>query len=104
MTHISRKQLAVLAVMTVPFGLYGWAMVVATGTGHDGAIGPHYNALGADWVIFYTAARAFFAGQIAHVYDQAWLTPHINSATHESRLELGYKCLDDIAAALGPTS
>ena len=79
MTHVSRKQLAVLAVMTVPFGLYGWAMVIATGTGHDGAIGPHYNALGADWVIFYTAARAFFAGQIAHVYDQAWLTPHINS-------------------------
>ncbi|HEY4124089.1 MAG TPA: glycosyltransferase family 87 protein [Rhizomicrobium sp.] len=42
-------------------------------------IGPRYNALGADWVIFYTAARAFFAGQIAHVYDQAWLTPRINS-------------------------
>ncbi len=65
--------------MTLPFGLYGWAMVIATGTGHDGAIGPQYNALGADWFIFYTAARAFFAGQIAHIYDQAWLMPRINS-------------------------
>jgi phosphoglycerate dehydrogenase-like enzyme len=36
--------------------------------------------------------------------DNVFLTPHINSATHESRLELGYKCLDDIAAVLGPTS
>ena len=36
--------------------------------------------------------------------DNVFLTPHINSATHESRLELGYKCLDDIATALGPTS
>jgi lactate dehydrogenase-like 2-hydroxyacid dehydrogenase len=37
-------------------------------------------------------------------FDNVFLTPHINSATHESRLELGYKCLDDIAAVLGPTS
>ncbi|HTR86550.1 MAG TPA: NAD(P)-dependent oxidoreductase [Reyranella sp.] len=36
--------------------------------------------------------------------DNVFLTPHINSATHESRLELGYKCLDDIAAALAATS
>jgi hypothetical protein len=79
MTSIPRKQLALLAAMTVPFGLYGWALVIATGTGHDGIIGPRYNALGADWAIFYTAVKAFFAGQIAHVYDQAWLTPRINS-------------------------
>lgn len=33
--------------------------------------------------------------------DTVFLTPHVNSATHESRLELGYRCLDDIAAVLG---
>jgi lactate dehydrogenase-like 2-hydroxyacid dehydrogenase len=32
--------------------------------------------------------------------DNVFLTPHINSATHESRLALGYQCLDDIAIGL----
>ena len=61
------------------FGLYGWALVVATGTGHDGAIGPHFNALGADWVIFLAAARAVFSHDLSHIYDQAWITTATNS-------------------------
>lgn len=61
------------------FGLYGWAQVVATGTGHDGVIGPHFNALGADWVIFLAAARAVFSGNLSHIYDQAWITQATNS-------------------------
>ncbi len=61
------------------FGLYGWAQVVATGTGHDGAIGPHFNALGADWVIFLAAGRAVFSHDLAHIYDQAWITSATNS-------------------------
>jgi lactate dehydrogenase-like 2-hydroxyacid dehydrogenase len=32
--------------------------------------------------------------------DTVFLTPHINSATRETRLALGYACLDDIAAVL----
>ena len=32
--------------------------------------------------------------------DSVFLTPHINSATRETRLALGYACLDDIAAVL----
>jgi lactate dehydrogenase-like 2-hydroxyacid dehydrogenase len=32
--------------------------------------------------------------------DNVFLTPHINSATHETRLALGYACLDDIDAVL----
>jgi hypothetical protein len=63
----------------VLFGLYGWAMVIATGTGHDGAIGPRFNALGADWVIFLTAARAVFSHDLSHIYDQAWITNATNS-------------------------
>jgi phosphoglycerate dehydrogenase-like enzyme len=32
--------------------------------------------------------------------DDVFLTPHVNSATRETRLALGYACLDDIAAVL----
>jgi phosphoglycerate dehydrogenase-like enzyme len=32
--------------------------------------------------------------------ESVFLTPHINSATRETRLALGYACLDDIAAVL----
>ncbi len=32
--------------------------------------------------------------------DNVFLTPHINSATHETRLALGYACLEDIEAVL----
>ena len=60
-----------LAGFAVLCGLYGWALVVATGTGHDGVIGPHFNALGADWVIFLAAARAIFSHDLSHIYDQA---------------------------------
>src|SRR4051812_22411242 len=68
-----------LAAIAVLFGLYGWALVIATGTGHDGAIGPRFNALGADWVIFLAAARSFFSHDLSHMYDQAWITSATNS-------------------------
>jgi alpha-1,2-mannosyltransferase len=68
-----------LAGLAVLFGLYGWALVIATGTGHDGAIGPRFNALGADWVIFLAAARAVFSHDLSHIYDQAWITGATNS-------------------------
>jgi alpha-1,2-mannosyltransferase len=68
-----------LAVVAFLFGLYGWALVAATGTGHDGAIGPRFNALGADWVIFLAAARAFFTGDLPHIYNQLWITQATNS-------------------------
>jgi alpha-1,2-mannosyltransferase len=68
-----------LAGIAVLFGLYGWALVVATGTGHDGVIGPRFNTLGADWVIFLAAARAVFTHDLARIYDQAWITHATNS-------------------------
>src|SRR6185437_10400509 len=68
-----------LAAVAVLFGLYGWALVLATGTGHDGAIGPRFNALGADWVIFLAAARAVFSHDLSHIYDQAWITSATNN-------------------------
>ena len=60
-------------------GIYAWLQVLATGSGHDGIIGPRYNALGADWVIFLAAARAFFTGELAHIYNQAWIIQATNS-------------------------
>jgi len=68
-----------LASLAVLFGLYGWALVIATGMGHDGAVGPHFNALGADWVIFLAAARAVFSHDLSHIYNQAWITSATNS-------------------------
>src|SRR3954464_8243017 len=68
-----------LAGIALLFGLYGWALVAATGSGHDGVIGPRFNALGADWVIFLSAARSFFTGDLGHIYDQAWITQSTNS-------------------------
>ncbi len=67
-----------IALVAIPFGLYGWAIVVATGCGYNGKIGPAYNALGGDWVIFYTAARAWHDGVLPHVYDQVWLARTMN--------------------------
>lgn len=32
--------------------------------------------------------------------DNVFLTPHVNSATRETRLALGYVCLEDSAAVL----
>jgi hypothetical protein len=68
-----------LALAAALAGLYGWAVLAATATGHDGAIGPRFNAPGADWVIFLAAARAFFTGDLAHIYDQVWITQAVNT-------------------------
>jgi len=68
-----------LALTAVGFALYGWAMVVATGSGHDGVIGPHFNALGADWAIFMAAGRAIFSHDVSHIYDQLWIAQAVNS-------------------------
>ena len=59
-------------------GLYGWALLAATLTGHDGAIGLGFNALGADWIIAQEAARAILAHQGTHIYDQSWITHMVN--------------------------
>lgn len=67
-----------LAIAALVFGLYGWALLAATASGHDGVIGPHFNAPGADWVIFLAAGRAFFTGDLAQIYNQLWITQATN--------------------------
>lgn len=68
-----------LAVAALVFGLYGWALLAATASGHDGVIGPRFNAPGADWVIFMAAGRAFFTGDLAQIYNQLWITQSTNT-------------------------
>ncbi|HUO12614.1 MAG TPA: glycosyltransferase family 87 protein [Caulobacteraceae bacterium] len=73
MSPILRRRMAWLALQLTPFGLYGWALVVATGAGYNGRIGPAFNGLACDWTIFYTALEAWRHGHLAQVYDQVWL-------------------------------
>jgi hypothetical protein len=72
------RQNALVCGAALLAGLYGWAMLIATLTGHDGAIGLGFNALGSDWIIGEEAARAVLAHQGAHIYDQAWITHAVN--------------------------
>ncbi len=67
-----------LAAVAVLLGLYGWALLAAAASGHDGVIGPHVHAPGADWVIALAGSRAFFTHDLAHLYDQAWITSAVN--------------------------
>lgn len=68
-----RRRFAWLALPLAPLGLYGWALVVATGAGYNGRIGPAFNGLACDWTIFYTALEAWRHGHLADIYDQVWL-------------------------------
>lgn len=67
-----------LAAFALVCGVYGWVMFAATALGHDGAIGPAFNAVGADWVIWQTAAREYFGGDLTRIYDQLWITHAVN--------------------------
>jgi alpha-1,2-mannosyltransferase len=58
-------------------GVYGWAVFFTTFS-HDGSIGPRYNGPGTDWMVFYTAARAFFGGNLALIFDGTRFTAQQN--------------------------
>jgi hypothetical protein len=77
-TTAQLRQVGPVLMAAVLAGVYGWAMLTATLTGHDGAIGLGFNAMGADWVIWEAAARAVLAHQGEHIYDQAWITELVN--------------------------
>jgi hypothetical protein len=67
-----------LAAFVLLCGAYGWVMFAATAAGHDGIIGPAFNAMGADWVIWQTAAREYFGGDLTRIYNQLWVTHAVN--------------------------
>ncbi len=66
-----------LAVVGGAMGLYGWA-VFGMAFDHDGLIGPRYNAPGADYMVYWSAARAAMAGNFTLLVDPVAFTGQIN--------------------------
>jgi alpha-1,2-mannosyltransferase len=58
--------------------LYGWALFLSTFS-HPGAIGLDLNAPGTDWMVFYGAARSFFAGKLDLIFDGEDFTGYLNA-------------------------
>jgi alpha-1,2-mannosyltransferase len=67
-TKERREAASILAICAIPFGLYGWAVFIAT-FNHDGVIAPHYDAPGSDWIAFYEAAKSYIQGNLPIIYD-----------------------------------
>jgi alpha-1,2-mannosyltransferase len=59
--------------------LYGWALFLSNFS-HPGAIGLNLNDPGSDWMVFYSAARSFFAGRLDLIFDGEDFTPYLNTA------------------------
>jgi alpha-1,2-mannosyltransferase len=78
MVALSRQGLVIIGATCVLFGLYGWAIFLTT-FGHDGAIGPRYNAPGADWVVFYSATQAWLGGDLSLIFDGQRFTDYQNA-------------------------
>src|SRR5437867_4092525 len=68
---------AIILVAAVA-ALYGWAGVVMTPS-HPGSAGVNLNALGTDWMVFYSGARYFFDGTIGALFDGDRFTAYLNS-------------------------
>jgi hypothetical protein len=66
-----------ILLVAVAGSIYGWALVATTVT-HPGSIGFNLNALGTDWMVFDGAARRFFSGQLAGLYDGDAFTAYLN--------------------------
>ncbi|HET9019110.1 MAG TPA: hypothetical protein VFN46_05960, partial [Acetobacteraceae bacterium] len=45
---------------------------------HDGVLGPHYNAPGVDYMVYYDAARSYLAGDLGLLADGGRFTAHLN--------------------------
>lgn len=72
------RELAPVLVVCAAFGLYSWAIFAVTFI-HDGALGPRFNAPGADFTVFHTAARAYFEGNLPLIFNGWHLTQYLNA-------------------------
>ena len=68
---------ALIAALALLAALYEWALF-ATTFSHPGVIGPNYNTPGTDWMVFYTAARSFWQGQLGVLADGGRFTALLN--------------------------
>ncbi len=69
----------VVVAVAVVAAAYAWA-VFATTPAHPGAIGLNLNALGTDWMVFYSGARHFFDGSLGQLFDGERFTTGLNAA------------------------
>src|SRR5881398_2977203 len=67
----------ILAVAAIA-ALYGWAVVALTPS-HPGSIGFNLNALGSDWMVFYSGSQWFFDGRLDALFDGARFTAYLNA-------------------------
>jgi alpha-1,2-mannosyltransferase len=74
-THVPAVVVAVGCVAA----LYGWAVVALTPS-HPGSIGLNLNALGTDWMVFYSGAQHVFTGQLGQLFDGEAFTADLNTA------------------------
>ena len=70
---------AVMLAAGAVASLYSWAIFLSTFS-HPGAIGLDLNAPGTDWMVFYGAARSFFAGKLDQIFDGERFTGYLNAA------------------------
>ncbi len=72
------KPPAIYLAVLVAAAIYGWLMLVSTIVA-PGSIGPNFNALGTDWMVFEAAARATLSGHIAGIFDGDHFTAFLNA-------------------------
>lgn len=69
----------VVIAVAVVAAAYAWAVFAST-PAHPGAIGLNLNALGTDWMVFYSGARHFFDGTLDQLFDGERFTAGFNAA------------------------
>ena len=70
---------AVIVAVAAVAAAYGWAVFALTPS-HPGSIGLNLNALGTDWMVFYSGAQYFFSGHLAALFDGEAFTRYLNAA------------------------
>jgi alpha-1,2-mannosyltransferase len=66
---VSPRPLAIITILCAPFGIVAWALYLWAFHGDPGQ----------DWMVFYTAARAYLDGELSLVIDGDLLTAALNN-------------------------
>ena len=76
--RVRRVPAAILAVAVIA-AAYGWAVLALT-PNRPGTIGLNLNALGTDWMVFWSGPRWFFDGRLDALLDGERFTAGLNAA------------------------
>ncbi|HEX3954731.1 MAG TPA: hypothetical protein VHW90_14235, partial [Stellaceae bacterium] len=69
---------AVIVAAAAIAAIYAWAVFALTPS-QPGMIGLNLNALGTDYMVFYSGARWFFDGHLAVLFDGERFSAYLNS-------------------------